>query len=311
MRILIVGAGALGGYFGGCLQRAGRDVTFLVRPARAAQLARDGLRISSPHGDFSVAVRTIDSASIRESFDLVLLAVKSYSLTAAMNDLDPAIGPASAILPVINGMAHIEALSARFGANRILGGVAIISATLGQDGRIIQLLPVHELVFGDPEDDASDRGHAIADVLMGAGFDARQSEIIMQEMWEKWVALATNAGVTCLMRAAIGDIVAAPSGPETILQLFDECCAVAGAYRFALRPPSIARWRAALTTPGSTLKASMLRDIENGSQTEGEHVLGDMVRRARQSGIATPILDLARTHVAAYEARRAREAINP
>ena len=113
--------------------------------------------------------------------------MKSYSLTAAMNDLDPAIGPASAILPVINGMAHIEALSARFGANRILGGVAIISATLGQDGRIIQLLPVHELVFGDPEDDASDRGHAIADVLMGAGFDARQSEIIMQEMWEEWV----------------------------------------------------------------------------------------------------------------------------
>ena len=91
--------------------------------ARATQLARDGLRISSPHGDFSVAVRTIDLASIRESFDLVLLAVKSYSLAAAMNDLDPAIGPASAILPVINGMAHIEALSARFGANRILGGV--------------------------------------------------------------------------------------------------------------------------------------------------------------------------------------------
>ena len=311
MRILVVGAGALGGYFGGCLQRAGRDVTFLVRSARAGQLARDGLRISSPHGDFSVGVRTIDSKDIRDRFDLVLLAVKSYSLAEAMNDLGPAIGPASSILPLINGIAHIEVLSARFGADRILGGAAFISATLGQDGRIIQLLPLHELAFGNLENGLSDRGHAIADVLMGAGFDARPSDIIMQEMWEKWAGLATTAGITCLMRTALGDIVAAPSGPETILQLFDECCAVAGAYGFAPRPPFVARWRAAFTAPGSTLKASMLRDIENGFQTEGEHVLGDLVRRARQSGVATPILDVARTHVAAYEARRAREAVSP
>jgi 2-dehydropantoate 2-reductase len=308
MRVLVVGAGALGGYFGGCLVRAGRDVTFLVRPRRAAQLARDGLSIGSPHGDFTVAARTVLATSLSEPFDLILLAVKSYSLDEAMEQLAPAVGPATAILPVINGMSHLDRLSARFGVQRVLGGMAIIIATLDGDGRVVQLLPAHELVFGEQTGGFSDRSRAVADVLAGAGFDARTSDAVMQDMWDKWAALAANAGITCLMRAAIGDIVAAPGGSEAILLLFAECCAVAAASGFALKPTVIERWRGTLTTPGSPIKASMLRDIERGGPTEGEHVLGDLAMRARRLGIATPLLDLARTHVAAYEACRAREA---
>ena len=308
MRVLVIGAGALGGYFGGSLVRAGRDVTFLVRPQRAAQLARDGLSIRSPHGDFTVAARTVLAASLSEPFDLILLAVKSYSLDEAMEQFAPAVGPTTSILPVINGMSHLDRLSARFGAQRVLGGVAVIMATLDGDGRVVQLQPVHELVFGEQTGGFSDRSRAVTDILAGVGFDARASDAVMQDMWDKWAGLAAIAGITCLMRAAVGDIVAAPGGSEAILRLFAECCAVAAASGFALNPTTIERWRGTLTTPASPNKASMLRDIERGSPTEGDHVLGDLAMRARTLGMATPMLDLARTHVAAYEACRAREA---
>jgi len=130
----------------------------------------------------------------------------------------------------------------------------------------------------------------------------------MQDMWEKFVQLGLGAGITCLMRASIGDILAAPGGREAMFALFDECCAVATSAGFPPRPAFIEFDHKLITTVGSPLKWSMLRDIERGSTTEGEHILGDMVARARKYGVATPILDLARTHVAAYEIARARVA---
>jgi 2-dehydropantoate 2-reductase len=308
MRILVVGAGALGGYFGGCLARAGRDVTFMVRPRRAAQLARDGLRIASPHGDFALPVRTVLAEELREPYDLILVAVKAYSLADAMEQFAPAVGPRTAILPVVNGMRHIDDLRARFGAERVLGGMAAISATLEADGRIVLFAPMHDLVFGELSGGISERVRAVSDVLAGAGFNARASDNVMLDMWEKWAGLAASAGMTCLMRAALGDIVAAPGGRDAILGLFRETCAVAEASGFRPRQPFVEFVTGAFTQRGSPLKASMLRDIERGSTTEGEHVFGDMTSRARALGIATPILDLARIHVAAYEAARAREA---
>jgi 2-dehydropantoate 2-reductase len=145
-------------------------------------------------------------------------------------------------------------------------------------------------------------------VLAQAGFNARASETIIQEMWEKWAALATNAGITCLMRASIGDIIAAPGGGTAIMALFNECRAVAGASGFAPRPPSVEFWMSVFTATGSPLKASMLRDIERGAPTEGEHVLGGLLKRAQDLGVETPVLALARSHVGAYEIARARSA---
>ena len=307
MRILVIGAGALGGYFGGCLVRAGRDVTFMVRPQRAAQLARAGLCIRSPHGDFELPVRTVLAGAVREPFDLVLVAVKSYSLTEAADQFAPAVGRSTAILPVINGMRHIESLREKFDTDRVLGGMALISATLDADGHVVQLLPSHDLVFGELSGGFSDRIGALSAVLGDAGFNARASDVMMLEMWEKWVGLATTAGITCLMRASIGDIVAAPGGRDAILHLLHENGAVAEASGFKPRPQFIEYCSSLFTTAGSPLKASMLRDIERGSTTEGEHVLGDLATRARALGVATPLLDLARIHVAAYEAGRTRE----
>ncbi len=304
MRVLVIGAGALGGYFGACLHRAGRDVTFLVRPARAEQLSRDGLRIVSPHGDFAVAARTVLAGELHEPYDLVLLGVKSYGLDAAMEEFAPAVGRAPAILPVLNGMAHLDRLRARFGAGPVLGGTAIIVAALESEGRIVLSIPNHDLTFGELAGGSSDRIRGWADFFEGAGFKARASDMILQDMWEKWAALAATAGITCLMRASIGDILAAPGGRDALLSAFGEGRAVATASGFAPRPAFVEFATSVLTRAGSPVKASMLRDIERGATTEGEHILGDMAIRARGLGIATPILDLARIHLAAYEATR-------
>jgi 2-dehydropantoate 2-reductase len=308
MRILVIGAGALGGYFGGCLIRARRDVTFLVRPRRAEQLAREGLQIVSPHGDFTAPVATVLAGGIREPFDLILVGVKSYSLDEAMDQFAPAVGPSTMILPILNGMGHLDRLSARFGAGHVLGGMANISAGMDAEGRIVQFFPNHDLVFGEVAGGFSDRTRALETCFDGAGFIGRASEVVMHDMWEKFVQLGLGAGITCLMRASIGDILAAPGGREAMFQIFDECCAVATASGFKPRPAFIEFDTTLITTVGSSLKWSMLRDIERGSTTEGEHILGDMVARARALGVETPILNLARTHVAAYEIGRRRAA---
>lgn len=305
MRILVIGAGALGGYFGGCLLRAGRDVTFLVRSHRAEQLARGGLEIVCPHGDFTVPAPTIGASDIHKSYDVILVGTKSYSLDEAMEHFATAVGPDTMILPILNGMAHIDSLSMRFGADRVLGGSAMISATLDTEGRIVLFVPAHDLVFGELAGGYSDRTRSLMAVFDRAGFNPRVSDIMVQEMWEKWAGLATNAGMTCMMRTSIGDIIAAGGG-EAFLRLFDECRAVASASGFPLRPHVLEMCTNMFTTKGSPIKASMLRDIERGSATEGEHVIGDLATRAHALGIETPILDLARIHLAAYEGGRTR-----
>jgi 2-dehydropantoate 2-reductase len=309
MRVLVVGAGALGGYFGGRLLEAGRDVAFLVRPARAEQIARHGLRVESRHGNAHLRPRTVlaDGGDPGGPYDLILLAVKAPALEGAMDDLAPALGAETAILPVLNGMRHLNRLVERFGPGRVLGGVAQIPAALGPEGRVRHLGQAHQLAFGEVAGGASERVRAMAALCEGAKFEARASEAIVQEMWEKWVMLATLAGMTCLMRASVGDIIAAPGGQEALLALLAECRAVAGAAGHVPRPAAVEAAAAMLTAEGSPLTASMLRDIEGGGPTEGEHVLGDMADRAERMGVATPVLRLARCHVAAYEARRTRE----
>ena len=306
MRILVIGAGALGGYFGGCLVRAGLDVTFLVRQHRAEQLARDGLRIVSPHGDFTVPVATVLAGGIRKPFNLVLVGVKSYSLDEAMDQFASAVGPNTIILPILNGVRHLDRLSAQFGAEHVLGGMANISAGIDAEGRVVQFFPNHDLVFGEMSGGSSKRTRAVEASFKTAGFNGRASDVVMQDMWEKFVQLGLGAGITCLMRASIGDILAAPGGREAMFQIFDECCAIATGSGFKPRPAFIEFDTTLITTVGSPLKWSMLRDIERGSTTEGEHILGDLVARAHALGIPAPILNLARTHVAAYEIGRSR-----
>jgi 2-dehydropantoate 2-reductase len=303
MRILVVGAGAVGGYFGGRLLQAGRDVTFLVRPRRAAELAKHGLVILSPLGDFHrPSPPIILQEGLAEPFDLVVLSCKAFDLDGSMASFAKAVGPATAILPLLNGMRHLERLAERFGAERLLGGQCAISTTLDADGAIVHLNDWHALSFGELDGSRSRRIEAVASTMLNAGFDARLSDGIRQDMWEKWVFIATAAGITCLMRASIGDIVAAGAA-DLATALLEECASIAAAEGFPLREASLERARRALTDAGSSLKASMLRDIEGGKRAEGDQILGDLLRRARKPhGLS--LLRIATLHVRAYEAGR-------
>lgn len=308
MHILIVGAGGIGGYFGGRLLEAGRDVTFLVRPRRAAQLAQDGLVIRSPKGNAHLLMPPhLLADQLRAPFDVVVLSCKAYDLDSAMDSLAPGVGPDTAILPLLNGIRHLDTLDARFGPDRVLGGECLISTTLDADGRVIHLNDSHELLFGEKDGARSARVEAIAAEFAGVKFDGRLSEAILQEMWEKWIFIAAAAGITCLMRAAIGDIVAAGAA-EMPAALFEECAVIAERQGFPPRQGFLDRTRRMFTAPGSLLTASMLRDIERGAPIEADQILGDLLRRAGADGSnPASLLRIAVAHVNAYEARRARE----
>lgn len=310
MRILVVGAGAIGGYFGGRLLEAGRDVTFLVRPGRAEALARTGLSIRSPRGHADLPAPTITADGLREPFDLVLLSCKAYDLRRAMDSFAPAVGPDTAILPLLNGMRHLDLLEERFGPTAILGGQCMISATLSDDGRVVHLNDAHSLSFGPRDGARSDRVMAIESALAGANFDARLSSAILQEMWDKWVFIATGAGLTCLMRSTIGDIVAGGAA-DLATSLLDECAGIAARAGFPVSEGTMQRSRTMFTTAGSGLTASMLRDIERGARTEADHVVGDLLRRGGEPPSSHSLLRVAYAHLMAYEARRARVAAGP
>ena len=304
MRILVVGAGAIGGYFGGCLLDAGADVTFLVRPRRAEQLARTGLSIQSKHGNLELRAPTVLAEQLRDPFDLILLSCKAYDLDEAMTSFAPAVGANTSILPMLNGMRHLDALEQRFGARSVLGGWCAISTTLDDDGRILHLSDFHTFRFGERDGSMSPRVEAIAAATGPARFDGHATSVILQEMWEKFVTIGTVAGITCLMRAPIGDIVAAGAG-DLAVALLEECGTIARKEGYAPGDPMMQRTRAMVTTPGSMFAASMLRDIERGARTECEHILGDLLRRGRDNA-THPVLRVAYAHVATYEAQRAR-----
>jgi len=304
MRILVVGAGAIGGYFGGRLLKAGRDVTFLVRPGRAAQLQRTGLVIHSAVGNVSIAnPPTVQAEELRETFDLILLSCKAYDLDAAILSIAPAVGPRTRILPLLNGMKHLDALEARFGKEAVLGGQCFISATLDDDGAIHHLNTSHQLTFGERGGGRSPSADAIQKELAGTGFDLTLTENILVEMWEKWIFIATLAGTTCLMRASVGDVVAVDDTGIGV-RMFRECAAIASANGFPLREPAVARAEATMSQKGSTLAASMLRDIERGARTEAEQIFGDLLNRRSHDAREGSLLYLAYVHVKAYETRQ-------
>lgn len=303
MRVLVIGAGAIGGYFGGRLLEAGRDVTFLVREARAARLRDTGLLIRSPHGDVTLPDPPLVTADeLGAPFDLVLLSCKAYDLDGAMESFAPAVGSETVIVPLLNGMRHLDSLDARFGRDRVLGGLSHISVSLDEAGAVLHLNDIHSLAYGERDGSLSDRVRAIEGVMQGAKIDARASDDILQDMWEKWMFIATLAGITCLMRSSVGTIVAA-GGAELGLALFDECSRIGQGAGHAPRPAFLDRSLSVLTAAGSDLKASMLRDIERGARTEVDHILGDL-RARRGNADGTSLLDAAWVHLKAYESAR-------
>jgi 2-dehydropantoate 2-reductase len=305
MRILVVGAGAIGGYFGGRLLAAGNDITFLVRPKRAAELASAGLVIKSPHGDVTLDnPPTVQADQLSEKFDVVLLSCKAFDLDDAITSFAPAVGPDTVVIPLLNGMRHLDVLEQRFGAASVMGGQCQIAATLNAQREVVQLAPMQSLSFGERDGTMSDRVTKLAAIMASGSFDAKPSATILHDMWEKWVFLATIAGATSAMRAAVGAIVGAPGGRDFMLGVRDECASVASANGYAPRAAFLERTEGMLTAEGSKLTASMFRDILNGAPIEADQIIGDLIARADAAKMPVPKLRVVYTHLKAYEASR-------
>lgn len=303
MRMLVVGAGSTGGYFGGRLVEAGRDVTFLVRPMRKAKLEAGALHIVSPFGDAMLKPKLVTAAEIDGPFDIVLLTVKAYSLDAAMADFAPAIGDGTMILPFLNGMRHMDVLADRFGAGALVGCTCHIFASIDEKGRIVQHNRLQEVTYGELDGSITPRIEALDAFMKGGAFNTRLSRHIRRRMWEKWTMLATLGSSNALMRGSIGEIEAAPGGTDLVLRLLGEIVSIA---RTAGTEPGEAfldTARTTLTAKGSPLTSSMYRDLVAGNAVEAEQIVGDLLARGRKAGLDLPLLSAASTNLMVYQNR--------
>jgi 2-dehydropantoate 2-reductase len=303
--MLVVGAGSIGGLFGGRLAQAGRDVAFLVRAARAEQLRRDGLQIVSPVGNATVRPKLLASKDIHDAFDVVFLSVKAYSLESAISDFAPAVSDRTMILPILNGMKHMDTLAAHFGARAVIGGACKAATMLDKQGRIVQLTKLQDLAYGEMDGSRSERVSRLDEFMQGAGFDARISPSIALEMWQKWTLLATLGGVTCLMRGNTGEIEAAHGGREFLTGFLNEVVSVIQAAGAPLGEAFIAATSEALLKSGAPTTSSLYRDLQEGNRVEADQILGDLLLRGVKAGLRAPLISAAYTQLCVYQNRLA------
>jgi 2-dehydropantoate 2-reductase len=305
MRYLVLGAGALGGYFGGMLLKGGADVTFLVRPKRAAQLERDGLVVKAQDGEVRTPAKTIQQGQLHGTYDVVLLCCKAYDLDGAMAAIAPAMDDDSVILPLLNGVRHIDVLRDRFGPQRVLGGLTVINAALMPDGTIQQSqLRINITAIGELDGRASPRCAAIKTALEAGGIPVQLSDNIIAAMWMKFFGFASNATVASLTRSRAGAIAKSGAGASFVSAVIEECTRAVTAEGYPPTSETAGLIQGLFSQPDSTYGPSMLIDIEEGRLTEGEHTIGDLVERATRRGLNTPILSAALCNLQAYEINR-------
>lgn len=312
MKILIVGAGGIGGYYGARLLQAGADVTFLVRPQRAALLADLGLRVHSDLGDFNAPVATVLREDLSPVYDLIVLSCKSYDLDAVMDDIQPAMRDSTMILPFLNGLGVYDRLDARFDLDHVLGGVAYIAVMLEPDGAI-RHFGSNDLVITGARSRAgascAEQFHALIEQSAGTRTLAGN---IAQALWNKWIMLASGAAMTCLMRGTVGDILATRDGVTLMRQALSECRAVAAAEGIELDSGDVRRLEARLLDRHSTWAASMMRDIaQQAPRVEAYAIVGNLLERAEQHHIDTPLLRTAYCHLQVYESQKIKAAVQP
>jgi 2-dehydropantoate 2-reductase len=304
LRILVVGAGAIGGLFGGRLVQAGRDVTFLVRPQRASIIERDGLWIRSPLGDLNLKPQLLSAEDIRQPFDVIVLSVKAYSLASALDTIGKAVGTQTMILPLLNGMQHMDLLQQRFARN-VVGGICRAVVQLNEEGEIEQRTGLQQIAYGELDGSASSRITALDATLQGAGLDATLSSHIVQDMWDKWLQLASLGAATCLLRGTIGEIAAQPYGPALSTALLECCTNIA---RACGHPPSdayLTSTHAAMTQQGAPTTTSMYRDLLAGHPVEADQILGDLIRRGSAAGVDCRLLQAAFVALRIHQSRLA------
>lgn len=305
MHILFLGAGAVGGYFGGRLAEAkAADVSFLVRDRRKEQLDRDGLRLESPLGNFTLKVRAVTRAADAPPADFVVLTSKAYDIDSAIEAIRPAVGKSTAVLPLLNGIAHLDRLNATFDRQNVLGGTAAIHITMLPDGLIKHTNDWCFITFGEQDGRMSERIAALKTACDASpSIKAAAVPDVLQKMWEKLVMLATLAGMTTLMRANVGEIVRA-GGAEIAATMLERNAEIARRSGHSVPETLMANYRKMFADAHGGFTASMLRDLEKGGPVEADHIVGFMRDKARELGVDDNLHTIAYVHLKAYEERR-------
>ena len=304
MRILMAGAGATGGYFGARLIQAGQDVTFLVRERRYQQLQTHGLVLQTPQGTEKFQTQLTQASTLKSHYDLIIVTVKSFALDQVMDDIAPAVGPATLIMPILNGMRHIATLQQRFGEDKVIGGLCKINATLGDQGEVIQMTPLHQLLYGALDGNNDARLQRVDAALRDCRVDTLFSDNIMDELWEKWLLLSTLGAVCCLARGNTQQILTSRGGEALLQGVFTEILSVITAEGYQPRPAVTARIFELLNNPATPMTSSMYRDLTQGSDIEADQVIGDLLLRAKRNGLTTPLLNAVDVNLQVYLQQR-------
>jgi 2-dehydropantoate 2-reductase len=304
MRVLVVGAGAVGGYFGGRLVEKGADISFLVRERRKQQLETSGLVLHSVQGDFQSPISTIVAGVDTTPFDLIILTTKAYHLDEVLPNLVSYVGEHTTILPLLNGTAHFEKLKNHFGSEKVIGGLCFIESTLNAKGEVEHYSPQHRVVFGEFDRKKSDRIIAIEDLFAGANLAAVSSENINNEIWKKYIFISAMAGMTCLTRSSIGPILKSPHGMETYERLLTEICKIGKAQEETLDADVWDQTIGRVRTLPDEMKSSMLRDMEKGLPVETDHFHGTLLKLA-PADLDAPLLKTIYSTLSIYQATQA------
>lgn len=304
MKILIVGAGAIGGYFGGRLLEKGENVTFLVREKRKARLEKTGLKIESIYGNAVLIPRLITADEQGETFDLVLISTKSYHLKQAIKDIKPFVNEDTMILPLLNGIAHVDLMIDAFGEDAVIGGLCFIETTLDEHGTINQKSPLHQLIYGERSGELTPRIQKLQAVFNGANADFEYSENINQDMWQKYLFITALSGITSLMESPIGPIMALEYGRNTVASLLGELTSVMNKINAPIKETIATELFQKISGMGYDMKSSMQRDMEKSLPLEADHLQGFLLNHAKEHNVPVPVLETVYTKLKLYEDSR-------
>jgi 2-dehydropantoate 2-reductase len=290
VRIAILGAGGVGGYYGGLLARGGHDVALVARGAHLAALREEGLRVESVHGDFTVRsiLATDDSGEIGP-VDLVLVAVKSYDLDTAAEAARPLVGPDTVVLPLLNGLDAAQRLAAVLGDGPVLAGLTHISSSLAAAGQIRQISSVQRITLGERDGKVTPRAQRVGEALSSSGIEVVISDQIDVALWDKFLFIASISGVCCLARQPIGIVLGTPETRRLYVQALREIEAIARARHVPLAPGIVEKTLDLSEGFPPETRPSMLVDLEAGRRIELEALNGAVVRHGRSMEVDTSV----------------------
>lgn len=292
MKIMIMGSGGVGAYFGGLLAKHGNDVTFIARGAHLEALRTKGLQVKSVHGDFSIVpAQATDNPAEVGAADLILFCVKTYSTEEAAQAMRPAIGPQTAVISLQNGVDAAERIGKVVGAEHVLGGVAQLSSAIEAPGVVSQVSQFRRIIFGEFDGSISERARTIESVLNEAEIAAEISTDIQKALWTKLVFICAAASLGSLTRLTMGEWRAVPETRDLAVRLMKEVEAVGRAHGVNLDADVVEKSLAFIDAGAPQIKPSMQVDVEAGRQTELEALVGVVGRKGREKGVPTPVAD--------------------